>query len=128
MGGVSCQSYFVPGNHDIGDKNNPTVPSYIINEDYIINFKKFYGPTYQSFDHHGIHFILFNSLALNSGLQEEEEQRNWLETDLETNKNKRIIVFSFFKVNLKPFSKFSREYDPPILFSFPTPNQIYFFV
>ena len=96
MGGVSCQSYFVPGNHDIGDKINPTVPSYVINEDYIINFKKYYGPTYQSFDHHGIHFIVINSLALNSGLQEEEEQRNWLETDLETNKNRRIIVFSHY--------------------------------
>ena len=96
MSGISSPSYFVPGNHDIGDKINPTVPSYVINEEYIKDFKKYYGPTYQSFDHHGIHFIFFNSLALNSGLPEEEEQRNWLEADLETNKNRRILVFSHY--------------------------------
>ena len=96
MSGLSSPVYFVPGNHDIGDKINPTVPSYIINDDYIKDFKTYYGPTYQSFDYRGIHFILFNSLALNSGLHEEEEQRAWLETDLESNKGKRILFFSHY--------------------------------
>jgi len=96
IGNLSSPVYFVPGNHDIGDKINPTVPSYVINEGYIKDFKKYYGPTYQSFDYKGIHFILFNSLALNSGLQEEEEQRIWLEADLESNKSKRILIFSHY--------------------------------
>lgn len=96
MGGVSSRCYFVPGNHDIGDKINPMVPSYVINEDFIRDFKKYYGPTFYSFDHHGIHFIVINSIALNSGLEEEEIQRVWLETDLEAHKDKRKIMFSHY--------------------------------
>ncbi len=96
MGSLSSRCYFVPGNHDIGDKINPTVPSYIINEDYVKNFKKYYGPTFHSFDHHDIHFIIINSLALNSGLKEEKVQRQWLETDLEAHKDKRKMMFSHY--------------------------------
>jgi 3',5'-cyclic AMP phosphodiesterase CpdA len=89
---ISAPVYYVPGNHDIGDKSNPMVPAYIVNEDYLQNFKKYYGPTYQSFDHEGVHFILMNSPVINSGLKEEKEQHKWLETDLKINRGKRNLT------------------------------------
>ena len=82
MGSLESPSYLVPGNHDVGDKDNPTVPSYIINDEYIEDFHRYHGPTFQSFDHGDIHFVIINSLVLNSGLSEEAEQRDWLEADL----------------------------------------------
>jgi len=88
--------YYVPGNHDIGDKDNPTVPSHTVNPQFIEYFKEHYGPTYQSFDHKNIHFIILNTPVLNSGLAEEKQQRNWLEKDLEANHGKRIHVFSHY--------------------------------
>jgi len=88
--------YYVPGNHDIGDKDNPTVPAHIVNESFIEYFKEHYGPTYQSFDHKNIHFIILNTPVLNSGLTEEKDQRKWLEKDLQGNHGKRIHVFSHY--------------------------------
>ena len=96
MDQISAPVYYVPGNHDIGDKDNPTVPAYIVNEGYFRDFRKYYGPTYQSFDYRGIHFVLINSPVLNSGLPEENRQKEWLEEDLKQNMGKRNIVFSHY--------------------------------
>ena len=96
MRSLTCPWYLVPGNHDVGDKDNPTVPSYIINDDYIEDFHRYHGPTFQSFDHGGIHFVMINSLAFNSGLSEEAEQREWLEYDLEKHRGNRVHLFSHY--------------------------------
>ena len=96
MESIHAPLYFVPGNHDIGDKDNPTVPAYIVNDNYLSDFKKYYGPTYQSFDYKGIHFILLNSPVLNSGLEEEKAQKQWLENDLKLNTGKRTLIFSHY--------------------------------
>jgi len=96
MGSLSAPCYFVPGNHDVGDKDNPTVPSYIVNDGYFDEFRRYYGPTFQSFDHEEVHFVTINGLVLNSGLSEEAEQRTWLETDLDEHRGSRIHVFSHY--------------------------------
>ncbi|MFA9496500.1 MAG: metallophosphoesterase [Candidatus Bathyarchaeota archaeon] len=96
MGNITSPIYLVPGNHDVGDKDNPTVPSYIINDDFIDDFHRYHGPTFQRFDHGDIHFVIINSLALNSGLSEEAEQREWLEADLNEHRGSRIHVFSHY--------------------------------
>ena len=93
---ISVPVYYVPGNHDIGDKDNPTVPAYIVNKDFLKDFKKYYGPTYQSFDYKDLHFVMINSPALNSGLLEERQQKEWLEEDLQKNAGKRILMFSHY--------------------------------
>ena len=96
MGHLSCPYYLVPGNHDVGDKDNPTVPAHIVNDDFIEFFHEHYGASYQSFDHKGIHFIILNSPVLNSGLEEEHLQSEWLEKDLEEHKGDRIHLFSHY--------------------------------
>ncbi len=96
MESIHAPLYYVPGNHDIGDKDNPTVPAYIVNDNYLRDFKKYYGPTYQSFDYKDIHFVLINSPVLNSGLEEEKAQKKWLEHDLQSNAGKRTLIFSHY--------------------------------
>lgn len=96
MGRIKAPVYYVPGNHDVGDKDNPTVPSYVVNESYQEKFMEHIGPLYQSFNHRGVHFVLINSPILNSGLPQEAEQREWLEADLEEHGGNRIHVFSHY--------------------------------
>jgi len=96
LGSLDAHCYLVPGNHDVGDKDHTSVPSYIINNEYIEHFHKHHGPTYYSFDRTNVHFIVFNSLALNSGLNEESEQRDWLDADLDKHKGSRIHIFSHY--------------------------------
>ncbi len=96
MGRVKAPLYYVPGNHDVGDKDNPTVPSHIVNEAYQEKFIELYGPLYQSLDHRGVHFVLINSPILGSGLPHEAEQREWLEADLEEHSGSRVHVFSHY--------------------------------
>ncbi len=96
MGGLDCPFYLVPGNHDVGDKDNPTMPAHIVNDDFIGFFREHYGASYRSFDHKGIHFVIINSPALNSGLEEESLQRAWLEEDLAMHQGSRVHVFSHY--------------------------------
>jgi len=96
MDRIKAPLYYVPGNHDVGDKDNPTVPSHIVTEPYQEKFVEYYGPLYQSFDHRGVHFVLVNSPILGSGLPQEAEQRDWLEADLEEHRGARIHMFSHY--------------------------------
>lgn len=94
--GSKAPFYFLPGNHDIGDKHNPTMPAYLVDDHGLDQYSRWFGTLYQSFDYGGVHFVLINSPALNSGLTHETEQARWLETDLEENKEKRIHMFSHY--------------------------------
>jgi hypothetical protein len=90
MGRIEAPVYYVPGNHDFGDKDDPTVPSHVVNEPYQEKLMEHYGPLYQGFDHRGARFVLVYSPILGSGLPNEAEQREWLETDLEKHGEKRL--------------------------------------
>jgi predicted phosphodiesterase len=96
FGKIEAPLYFIPGNHDIGDKNNPTMPAPVVEDFSLDLFTKWFGPLYRSFDHKGVHFILINTLALNSGLDHEGVHSRWLEDDLKANLGKRIHVFSHY--------------------------------
>ena len=96
LGGLEAPLHLLPGNHDVGDKNNPTVPAYIVDGHGLELYSEWFGPLHRSFDHGGVHFVLINALALNSGLLHESEHRDWLEADLEENAGKRIHVFSHY--------------------------------
>lgn len=93
---IKVPTYFIPGNHDVGDKNSPMVPAYVVDDHGLNLYMKWFGPLYQSFDHKGVHFSLINAQLLNSGLSSEAEQSTWLETDLKASKGRRIHVFSHY--------------------------------
>jgi predicted phosphodiesterase len=93
---INVPLYYLPGNHDVGDKKNPMMPADAVDEYGLEMYRKWFGPLHQSFDHKDLHFILINAQALNSGLAHENEHAVWLEEDFKANQGKRIHVFTHY--------------------------------
>lgn len=55
------------------------------------NFELVFGKIYESFDRSTIHHILLDSSDVTNGLG--NEQLNWLDSDIEKNKDKQILIF-----------------------------------
>lgn len=87
--------YVVPGNHDVGDKPNAWVPAPMVTEESHRIYEKFWGRSYSSFNYEDCHFVLINSLILNSGLQLEKKQKVWLEKELDIAQTMRNRLFLF---------------------------------
>jgi 3',5'-cyclic AMP phosphodiesterase CpdA len=82
VGGLQTRTvHFMPGEHDAAlDKGRA--------------FKEFFGPTYYTFDHKGVHFIALDNVS-DPGAQIGEEQLAWLENDLRGQaKDARIVVLT----------------------------------
>lgn len=94
--GLDCPLHTVPGNHDIGDKPLSWMPGPKTTADHIKRYGKFWDEDYASFDWKGIHFVSTNSSIWNSGSEGEQKQWDWLEEDLEANRDKRIMLFTHY--------------------------------
>jgi hypothetical protein len=72
---------FMPGEHDASLDNGAA-------------FKEFFGPTYYTFDHRGVHFIAVDNVS-DAGASIGEPQLAWLRADLEKqSKDARIVVLA----------------------------------
>ncbi len=57
-------------------------------------YQEFFGNTYYTFDHKGVHFVVLDNVS-DPGGKIGDEQLRWLNTDLEKqNKNSRIVVLT----------------------------------
>jgi 3',5'-cyclic AMP phosphodiesterase CpdA len=90
---VPCR--YLPGNHDIGD--NPTevgpVPSQPATEQDRQTFLAIFGEDRWRFDAAGWCFIGLNSLVMNTALACEEEQFDWLASQLAGAKGMPVALF-----------------------------------
>ena len=93
MAACGVQPRWVAGNHDVGDKPDPTMPTHPVTAEGLAAYHRRFGPSWYSFDHHYLHLVVLNSQILNTGLPAEEEQRTWLEDDLAAHAAMRIAVF-----------------------------------
>ena len=85
--------HYVAGNHDVGDKNDPTMPTHAATAESLAFFHDLFGPSYYSFDRDLCHFIVLNSQIFNSKIAESDAQWQWFESDLATHKNQRLFLF-----------------------------------
>lgn len=85
--------HYVAGNHDIGDKTDPTMPTHAATAESLAFFHGLFGPSWYSFDRDDCHFIVLNSQIFNSKLPESDDQWQWFESDLEKHKNQRLFLF-----------------------------------
>ena len=99
--------FFIPGNHDIGDKPSGWMPADPVNARALDLYRKHFGPDRQLFEHNGCVFILLNAELLNAALPEEHEQRSWLEDALRQHDGKRI----FMAIHYPPFLCKADEFD-----------------
>ena len=93
MAACGVQPHWVAGNHDLGDKPDPTMPTHPVTAEGLDAYHRRFGLSWYSFDYHDLHLVILNSQILNTGLPAEEEQRTWLEADLAAHAQMRIAVF-----------------------------------
>jgi 3',5'-cyclic AMP phosphodiesterase CpdA len=90
---VDCR--YLPGNHDVGD--NPTAvssaPACAATEKLRDAFVSVFGEDRWQFDAAGWRFIGLNSLIMNTGIPSEQEQEEWLRSQLEGANGKPIALF-----------------------------------
>ena len=89
--GVKCR--LVAGNHDIGDKPDPTMPTDWVSAASLKAHHEKFGCSWYGWDEGSLHCIVLNSQIMNSALPEAEEQRQWLESDLQTHAGRRTFIF-----------------------------------
>jgi 3',5'-cyclic AMP phosphodiesterase CpdA len=90
---VPCRH--LPGNHDIGD--NPTAvgpaPKQPATEQERKNYLDVIGEDRWRFDEAGWCFIGLNSLIMNTGIESEAEQFDWLKSELSKANGKPVALF-----------------------------------
>ncbi|MCP4289185.1 MAG: hypothetical protein GY792_32985 [Gammaproteobacteria bacterium] len=100
----SMPYYLVPGNHDVGEKIHPALPridaNVSITKDAIAQYEQHFGQQRYSFEHGGCLFLVINTMLMNSGLEEEQEQWDWMEETLQDNVGKRVFVFAHYPLYL----------------------------
>lgn len=101
------KQYFIPGNHDIGDKPSGWMPADPVNQQALDLYRKYFGPDRQLFEHNGCVFILLNAELLNAALPEAEQQRHWLESALREHDGRRIMM----AIHYPPFLCNADEFD-----------------
>ena len=90
--------HFVAGNHDVGDKPNALIAVPAVEEENYPVFEHAWGPSFRSFDVDDCHFVIVDTQVLNSGLEREDRQRQWIESDLSaaSESGRRIFVFTHY--------------------------------
>lgn len=86
--------HFVPGNHDIGDKIHDIAPAGPVTGETLAAYTQHFGEPRSYVDHGACRFVLINSSILGSALEAEEDQFDWLEEVLAT--DKRTFLFSHY--------------------------------
>jgi len=103
-GVFSMPYYLVPGNHDIGEKIHPALPGIdekiSITKRAVGQYEQHFGRQRYSFKHDDCLFLVINTMLLNSGLEEEQEQWEWLAQTLSDNAEKRVFVFAHYPLFL----------------------------
>lgn len=85
--------YHVAGNHDVGDKPDPTMPTRPVTPESLAAYHAAFGPSWYSMNQQNCHLVVLNSQIMNSKLPEAAQQQQWLERDLEAHKGKRKFLF-----------------------------------
>ena len=82
----------VPGNHDVGDKPDATMPTHPLRPEDLAAFEKRFGQSRGVVDAGAMVFLWINSQILGAGLPEETAQWEWLEATLDAHQGRRIFA------------------------------------
>ena len=92
MRACGIEPYYVAGNHDIGDKPDPTAPASHVSRDVLDWYHRTFGKSWYSFDREDCHFVVLNSQIMNGTLPDAAEQEAWVEKDLAEHGEKRLFI------------------------------------
>jgi len=89
----------VAGNHDVGDKPDPTMPTDPVTEESLAAYHERFGRSWYDWEHAGVRFVVLNSQIMNADLPVADDQRAWLEETLEAHDGGPVVIF----LHLAPF-------------------------
>ena len=92
MRACGVKPYYVAGNHDIGDKPDPTAPASHVSREVLDWYHRRFGKSWYSFDRGDCHFVVLNSQIMNGTLPDAAEQEAWVEKDLAEHAKKRLFI------------------------------------
>ncbi|MEZ4726683.1 MAG: metallophosphoesterase [Caldilineaceae bacterium] len=92
LGHYRVEPHFVAGNHDVGDKPDPTMPASWVTPAFLAEYHQRVGRSWYSWDQGGYHFVVLNSQIMNSTLPAATEQQQWLVADLARHADRRIVL------------------------------------
>lgn len=82
-----------PGNHDVGDKPDPTMPTEWATAESLAAHHARFGRSWFSWDWEDLHFVVLNSQIMNTDLPEAQAQIEWAEADLTGHATRRQFLF-----------------------------------
>lgn len=85
--------HFVAGNHDVGDKPDPTMPVHPVTPASLAAFERRYGRPYYHFDRGPVRYVVLNAQLLNTSLPEARQQQRWLDGLLSECQATRCVLF-----------------------------------
>lgn len=99
--------HVVAGNHDVGDKPDPTMPAPVVDAASLARHEARFGRSWYSAEYAvpgqgpPLAVVAVNSQILNTGLEAEAQQRQWLEAELRSRANQgaRVVL----ALHLPPF-------------------------
>ena len=91
---LPCPLVVAPGNHDVGDKPDSHATAPGVNETSVERFEERWGPSWQSWDIAGCHFVVLDSALFNADSELERVQGAWLAEDLQG--HDRTFVFMHY--------------------------------
>lgn len=94
--GLRVPLHLTPGNHDVGDKSVDWMPADPVRPEYLERYRRAFGSDFHGFDEPGFRFLVLNTLLLNSGLPDEQRQREWFEAQLDGAADRRVMVFMHY--------------------------------
>ena len=92
MRACDVEPYYVAGNHDIGDKPDPTAPASHVSQEVLDWYHWRFGKSWYSFDQDDCHFVVLNSQIMNGTLPDAAEQVAWVKKDLAEHAKKRLFI------------------------------------
>ena len=92
MRACDVEPYYVAGNHDVGDKPDPTAPASHVSQEVLDWYHRRFGKSWYSFDQDDCHFVVLNSQIMNGTLPDTAEQVAWVKKDLAEHAKKRLFI------------------------------------
>ena len=92
MRACDVEPYYVAGNHDVGDKPDPTAPASHVSQEVLDWYHRRFGKSWYSFDQEDCHFVVLNSQIMNGTLPDAAEQVAWVKKDLAEHAKKRLFI------------------------------------
>lgn len=84
--------HYVAGNHDVGDKPDPTMPTHDVTRESLGKFHNRCGPSWKRVDIGPHRILILNSQILNTDLADADQQRTWVETQFKERTDGRTFL------------------------------------